>query len=182
MLAAVRCRQRNTHAVRAGSCRCQSHLHPSKPSYTVRQGRNVSGRARQLSPTRRCQAMARTTATYGVARPLRGGSTRSSHRATCATAFNDTISFRRASCRARCASVHILPLSQTTMVTGGSDRGRHTGPLKQALRALDAASGASKSLQDQTDRRITGVRREYVAAAPDCILSALELTESACLV
>src|SRR5215217_83412 len=66
--------------------------------------------------------MARTTATYGVARPLRGGSTRSSHRATCPTAFNDTISFRRASCRARCASVHIGPLSQPTMFTAGSDR------------------------------------------------------------
>ena len=32
MLAAVRCRQRNTHAARAGSCRCQSHLHPSQPT------------------------------------------------------------------------------------------------------------------------------------------------------
>src|SRR3954451_5822947 len=37
-------------------------------------------------------------------------------------AFIDTISFRRASWRARCASIHIFPLSQTTMVTAGSDR------------------------------------------------------------
>ena len=67
------------------------------------------------------RGIARTTAVYGVARLLRGGSARSNQRATCATAFNDTISFRRASCRARCAWVHILPLSQTTMVTVGSD-------------------------------------------------------------
>ena len=43
-------------------------------------------------------------------------------RATWPTAFIDTISFRRASCRARCASVHILSPIQTTMVTAGSDR------------------------------------------------------------
>src|SRR4051812_29549646 len=48
----------------------------------------------------------------------------------CPTAFIDTISFRRASCRARCASVHIVPLSQTTMVTAGSDRDQPHRPTQ----------------------------------------------------
>src|SRR4051812_7646710 len=86
---------------------------------------------------RRCQVIARTTAAYGVARPLRGGSARSSHRAICPTAFNDTISFRRASCRARCASVHIVPLSQTTIVTAGSDRDQPHRPTQTGSEALE---------------------------------------------
>jgi hypothetical protein len=41
---------------------------------------------RQLPPTRRCQAIALTTGKVGVTRPLRGGSTRLSHRAISSTA------------------------------------------------------------------------------------------------
>src|SRR3954452_21049317 len=79
---------------------------------------------------RKCQAIARTTALEGVARPLRGGSARSSHRATCPTACSDTTSFRRASCRARCTSVHIFPLRQTTIVTAASDRDQPHRPTQ----------------------------------------------------
>src|SRR3954464_2660953 len=98
--------------------------------YTVRQGGPPGGSARHGPPMRRCQAIARTTAPYGVARPRRGGSARSSQRAIWPTACSDTISFRRASCRARCASVHIFPLNQTTIVTAGSDRDQAHRPTQ----------------------------------------------------
>src|SRR4051795_10582918 len=75
--------------------------------YTVRHGGRCDGKARQGPPTRRCQAIARTTASVGVAASLRGGSARSSQRATFFSAHCDTISFRRGSCRARCSFVHI---------------------------------------------------------------------------
>ena len=63
----------------------------------------------------------------------RGGSTRSSQRATSATAFNDTISFKRASWRARCASVHICPSVKPQGSLWDQIGIRHTAPLKQAL-------------------------------------------------
>ena len=56
-------------------------------------------------------------------------------RATWPTAFIDTISFRRASCRARCASVHILSPIQTTMVTAGSDRDQPDRPTQTGSQA-----------------------------------------------
>src|SRR3954454_2597953 len=77
--------------------------------YTVRHGGQPAGRARQGPPTRRCQAIAPTTRRTGVARPLRGGSARSSHAAISSTARAATSPFRRGSCRARCASVHDRP-------------------------------------------------------------------------
>src|SRR5690349_19427561 len=75
--------------------------------YTVRHGGRCDGKARQGPPTRRCQTIARTTASVGVAASLRGGSAWSSQRATFFSAHCDTISFRRGSCRARCSFVHI---------------------------------------------------------------------------
>src|SRR3978361_1299719 len=75
--------------------------------YTVRHGGRCDGKARHGPPTRRCQAIARTTASVGVAASLRGGSARSSQRTTFFSANCDTISFRRGSCRARCSFVHI---------------------------------------------------------------------------
>ena len=65
------------------------------------------GSRRQLPPTRRCQVIAPTMGKAGVAVPLRGGSTRSSQRATFLTAHVATTCFRFASWRARCYCVHI---------------------------------------------------------------------------
>jgi hypothetical protein len=74
--------------------------------YTVRHGGRCDGKARHGPPMRRCQAIARTTASVGVAASLRGGSACSSQRATFFSAHRDTISFRCSSCRARCCLVH----------------------------------------------------------------------------
>src|SRR3954470_573189 len=85
--------------------------------YTVRHGGRSGGKARHGPPIRRCQAIARTTASVGVAASLRGGSARSSQRATFFSAHCDTISFRHGSCRARCSFVHIQshrPVRQTS--------------------------------------------------------------------
>jgi hypothetical protein len=68
---------------------------------------------------RKCQAIALTTGNAGVARSLRGGSARSSHRAISSTAQVETISFRPASWRARCASVHISAPSHPPARSGG---------------------------------------------------------------
>ncbi len=84
---------------------CQRRNQP----WTVRQGGIPDGSARHPPPTRRCQAIARTTATVGVAPPLPGGSARSSHRATSRTACQEITCFRHAAWRARCRSVHISP-------------------------------------------------------------------------
>ena len=54
------------------------------------------GKARHGPPTRRGQAIARTTATKGVAVRLRGASARASPRAISSSACTATISFRRA--------------------------------------------------------------------------------------
>src|SRR5689334_10872611 len=75
--------------------------------YTVRHGGRCDGKARHGPPTRRCQAIPRTTASVGMAASLRGGSARSSHCATCFSALRDTLSFNRGSCRTRCCLVHI---------------------------------------------------------------------------
>src|SRR4051812_20372437 len=53
-------------------------------------------------------------------------------------ARSDTISFRRASCRARCASVHIVPLSQTTIVTAGSDRDQPHRPTQTGSNGMQS--------------------------------------------
>src|SRR4051794_35458423 len=75
--------------------------------YTVRHGGRCDGKARQGPPTRKSQAIARTTVSVGVAASLRGGSALSSQRASFFSAHCDTISFSRGSCRARCSFVHI---------------------------------------------------------------------------
>src|SRR3954451_15258040 len=78
---------------------------------------------------------------------------RSSQRATCATAFNDTISFRRASWRARCASVHICPSVKPPWSLRDQIRISHTGPLKQALRVCPGTScGIAEPSQHEADR------------------------------
>ena len=51
-----------------------------------------------------------------------------------------TKSFRRASCRARCASVHILPLSQITIVTAGSDRDQPNRPTQTGSDKIGAGT------------------------------------------
>src|SRR4051812_10796454 len=132
----ARRRRRGTSSSKRSNSPSSSHLR-NQP-YTVRQGGPPGGSARHGPPMRRCQAIARTTAPYGVARPLRGGSARSSHRAIWPTACSDTISFRRASCRARCASVHIVPLNQTTIVTAGSDRDQAHRPTQTGSELTEA--------------------------------------------
>src|SRR4051812_34640366 len=106
-LPASRRRRRATSRSRASN-RPSSSQRRNQP-YTVRHGGQPAGRLRHGPPTRRCQAIAPTTRRTGVARPLRGGSARSSHPATSSTAHAVTTAFRPGSCRARCAAVHILP-------------------------------------------------------------------------
>ena len=90
--------------------------------YTVRHGGICDGKARHEPPTRRCQAIARTTASVGVAASLRGGSARSSHCATCFSAPRATISFRCGSCRTRCCLVlwHFRSVLQNPPVAVGA--------------------------------------------------------------
>ena len=102
---AARRRNRAMSHSRRSNIPKSSHLR-NQP-YTVRQAGKPRGSARQLPPTRMCHAIALTTERIGVARPLRGGSACSSHRAISSTAQTDTISFRHASWRIRCALVHI---------------------------------------------------------------------------
>ena len=85
--AARRRRRAKSHNKRSNN---PSSSHLRTQPYTVLQAGNVPGRARQLPPARKCQAIARTTGNTGVARALRGGSARSSHRAISSTAQVDT--------------------------------------------------------------------------------------------
>ena len=87
-LPAARRRRRATSHSRRSKNPNSSHLR-NQP-YTVRHAGKSPGRARQGPPTRKCQATALTTGRTGVAFPLRGGSARSSHRATSSTAQVDT--------------------------------------------------------------------------------------------
>src|SRR4029078_5603324 len=149
--------RRATSSSKRSNSPCSSHLR-NQP-YTVRQCGPPGGSARHGPPMRRCQAMARTTAVYGVARLLRGGSSRSNQRATCATAFNDTISFRRASWRARCASVHICPLTQTTKITVGSDRDQPNRPTQTGSeRGFSSALRLLLSPPDYLPKRLVSIR------------------------
>src|SRR5947209_7977583 len=100
-------RRRRTATSRIRRSNRPSESQRRNQPYTVRHGGRCDGKARHGPPTRRCQAIARTTASVGVAASLRGGSARSSHRATFFSAHCDTISFKRGSCRARCSFVHI---------------------------------------------------------------------------
>src|SRR5438309_4450193 len=100
-------RRRRTATSRIRRSNRPSESQRRNQPYTVRHGGRCDGKARHGPPTRRCQAIARTTASVGVAASLRGGSARSSQRATFFSAHCDTISFRRGSCRARCSFVHI---------------------------------------------------------------------------
>src|SRR3954466_691576 len=71
-----------------------------------------------------------------MARALCGGSISSSHRATWPAACSATTAFRRASCRDRCALVHIFPSlrSQADHPLTRNQMGiRRRGALKQAL-------------------------------------------------
>src|SRR4051794_27017945 len=61
------------------------------------------------------------------------------------TACSDTTSFRRASCRARCASVHIVPLSQTTIITAGSDRDQADRPTQTGSKHPGLLQATEKS-------------------------------------
>src|SRR3954466_6650782 len=160
----ARRRRRATSSSKRSNSPCSSHLR-NQP-YTVRQGGPPGGSARHGPPMRKCHAIARTTAPYGVARPLRGGSARSSHRATCATAFNDTISFRRASWRARCASVHIVPLSQTTIVTAGSDRDQAHRPTQTGSKRVRWV-WSNTSDPAEWDRKIAALIASGQASADD---------------
>src|SRR3954465_11534108 len=82
-----------------------------------------------------------------MARALCGGSLSSSPRAAWPAACSDTTSFRRASCRDRCALVHIFPSlrSQADHPLTRNQMGfRRRGALKQALSAtMDQASGST---------------------------------------
>src|SRR4051812_8246182 len=82
-----------------------------------------------------------------MARALCGGSISSSHRATWPAACSDTTSFRRASCRDRCALVHIFPSlrSQADHPLTRNQMGiRRRGALKQALRTQRRAHQATQ--------------------------------------
>ena len=140
------------HLPRQGVEQAQFSSQRRNQPWTVRRGGQPAGRARQGPPTRRCHAIAPTTRRTGVARPLRGGSARSSHAAISSTARAATSPFRRGSCRARCASVHDCPSPLApTIERLVPSRARQMGTarrsrLKQALRGLKRLthSGVSK--------------------------------------
>jgi hypothetical protein len=90
----------------------------------------------------------------GVARPLRGGSARPSHPAISSTAHLDTNSFKRGSCRARCASVHTCPsllacLSEWLISSrvGQMGTARRTA-LKQVVSEIEASAASLPSSID----------------------------------
>ena len=139
----------------AGTSRTRSATAASRPAG-----------ARQGPPTRRCQAIAPTTRRTGVARPLRGGSARSSHAAISSTAHAATSSFRPGSCRARCASVHIpssapipddhAPPSETPRSGGNRRPIRTQTGCQTALGIIDhlseMAPGGGTGQDDSGDR------------------------------
>ena len=88
--AAWRRKQATSHRSRS---KPPSASHLRNQPYTVRHAGQSAGEARQGPPTRTCQAIALTTGNTGVARPLRDGLARSSHRALSSTARLDAIRF-----------------------------------------------------------------------------------------